>query len=68
MAAFVVLRQSVTIFVTDFTNPNNLTTDLLIVKSLAINSCRQRDTVRELKLEPELQIESLANVRQCWEG
>ena len=34
MAIFVVLRHPVNILVTDFTNPDNLTTDLLMLNSL----------------------------------
>ena len=37
MATFVVLRNPVNILVTDFTNPENLTNDLLILNSLIIN-------------------------------
>ena len=40
VATFVVLRHPVTIWVTDFTNPYNLTNDLLILnKSLALRWC-----------------------------
>ena len=37
MATFVILRHPVTILITDFTNPNSLTNDLLIFNSLIIN-------------------------------
>ena len=36
MATFVVLRHSVTLLVTDFTNPDILTNDVLILNSLII--------------------------------
>ena len=35
MANFVILRRPVTILVRDFTNPDNLTNDLLIFKDTA---------------------------------
>ena len=37
MATFVAFRHIVTILVTDFTNPDNLTNDLLTLNSLIIN-------------------------------
>ena len=37
MATFVVLRHPVTILVTDLTNPDNLTNDLVLLKVLIIN-------------------------------
>ena len=37
MATFVILRHLVTILVTDFTNPDNLTNDLLILDFKIIN-------------------------------
>ena len=40
--AFVILRHPVTILVTDFTNPNNFTNDLLILNPLD-NKLKQSD-------------------------
>ena len=49
MATFAILRQPVTILVTDYTNPNNLTNDSLILNSLIINkSLVLRWTIRRL--------------------
>ena len=41
MATFAALRHPVTIIVTDFTNPENLTNDLFIPNSLPINKLAQ---------------------------
>ena len=38
MATFVVLKHPITVLVTDFTNPDNLTNDLLILKYLLFSS------------------------------
>ena len=45
MATFVVLRHFVTILVTDFTNPDNLTNDLLILNPLKINKSLAQQVV-----------------------
>ena len=44
MATFFILKHPVTILVTDFTNPNNLTNDLLILSPLKLNKSQVNNT------------------------
>ena len=44
MATFFILKHPVTILVTDFTNPNNLTNDLVILNPLKLNKSQVNKT------------------------
>ena len=52
MATFVALRYPVIILVTDFTDPNNFTNDILIInffiikKSLALRQCNNTGNIK----------------------